>query len=272
MMEAVRRLAAPLDPALAACTPVPPAAPGVCPSCHAGCRPGSRRCPTCVRTAAQVTYPAPAVVPVSLFRSGDDLWFLLRRYKDGRDAAVRRECRRRLSRLLASFLRLHAGCIAPDCPHWLVTTVPPTHARAERRPLERVVRRSPWLRRRYVRSLEAARPPEHNEASDAAFRVIADVAGRDLIIVDDTYTTGASVHSAASALQLAGARVVGVVVLGRVVNPAVPVERALWGQARRRPFRMADCCLCTTARQSPAGGARGAGGGRGTPRQRGRPG
>jgi len=242
--EALNRLLDPLDSALAACTWVPPAGDGVCETCHAAAPAGRRRCFSCFRTTAQVSSPAAAVVPISLYRTGDDLWHALRHYKDGR-ASERGRLRRDLSRLLSRFLRRHLACVAPGAPPtWRITAVPPTRRRARRRPVEGLIRRSRWLRRRYVRTLRTVRAPGHRQASDRAFQVIADVAGMELILVDDTYTTGASVQSATSALRLAGATVVGVVVIGRVVNPDVhPGEARLWAEARRRKFRMDQCCL-----------------------------
>src|SRR5712691_13483883 len=99
MLEVVRGLVAPADATLAACTWVPPAGEGVCRVCHCSARPGRSRCFTCLRTAGQVSRPVGAVVPISLYRTGDDLWYLLRRYKDGRDPRLRRRLRRRLARL-----------------------------------------------------------------------------------------------------------------------------------------------------------------------------
>ena len=232
------------DPALAACTFVPPAGEGVCEVCHAATRPGRRRCFACFRTSAQVTLPAERVVPVSLYRTGDHLWHALRRYKDGQEAALRRRLGRGLGRLLHAFLRRHLDCIAPDVsPDWRITVVPPTRRRAQRHPLEKVVRHPRWLRRRYARTLRTAARPGHNAASDTAFEVIRDVGGLELVLVDDTFTTGASVQSAVSALRLAGARVVAVVVIGRVVNPdASPEEAALWAAARKTPWRLNKCC------------------------------
>lgn len=241
-----RTLLAPMDATLEACTRVPPGREGVCATCHAAARPDRRRCATCVRTQAQVSRPAPRVVPISLFQTGDPYWHLLRRYKDSWDATERMALRRQLARILAQFLRYHLGCLAPGpLPRWRITTVPATHRRADARPLEQLVRASPWLARRHVRVLRTARAPEHNAASDTAFRVTRRVSGRAFVLIDDTFTTGASVQSAASALQLAGARVLAVVVLGRVVNPAAaPQEAALWQAARSRPFRLDRCCLC----------------------------
>lgn len=266
VLEAVRGLATPFDATLAACTWVPPAGPGVCAACHAACAPARPRCRTCARTAAQVSRPVPGVVPISLFRTGDQLWRLLRAYKDGGDAGLRRDCRRRLARLLSQYLRFHLACLTPELAGrpwgeaagkapgeaagpgtatggWALTTVPPTRPRPGRYPLEGVIGWSPWLRRRCLRTLATARPPEHNRASDDAFRVIGPVAGRDLVLLDDTFTTGASVQSAASALQGAGARVLAVVVLGRVLNPdRIPDEAALWEVATRQRFRLEVCC------------------------------
>ncbi|HLI56565.1 MAG TPA: hypothetical protein VKY26_05955 [Actinomycetota bacterium] len=247
LLEVARRLAAPLDPTTAACTWVPPAGAGVCASCHAACPapPGRARCRACALTAAQVRHPADGITPISLFRSGDDLWYLLRRYKDGATAAERRRCSRSLTRLLSQFLRFHLACVAPGIrPRWVLTAVPSTRRRRDRFPMERVIRRSPWLRRRYRRTLVCARPPGHNRADDGAFAVVGDLAGAEVVLVDDTYTTGASVQSAVSALHRAGARVAGVIVIGRVVNPAIPAEAELWAEAARRPFRLDRCCQC----------------------------
>jgi orotate phosphoribosyltransferase len=55
-------------------------------------------------------------------------------------------------------------------------------------------------------------------------RVGDPVAGRDVLVVDDTWVSGGSAQSAAAALKLAGARRVAVLVLGRHVNPADPAS------------------------------------------------
>ena len=48
------------------------------------------------------------------------------------------------------------------------------------------------------------------------------VAGADVLLVDDTWVSGASAQSAAAALKAAGARRVALVVIGRHVDPADP--------------------------------------------------
>jgi orotate phosphoribosyltransferase len=48
------------------------------------------------------------------------------------------------------------------------------------------------------------------------------VAGAGVLLIDDTWVSGASAQSAAAALKAAGARRVALVVLGRHVDPADP--------------------------------------------------
>jgi hypothetical protein len=48
------------------------------------------------------------------------------------------------------------------------------------------------------------------------------VAGADVLLVDDTWVSGASAQSAVAALKAAGARRVALVVIGRHVDPADP--------------------------------------------------
>jgi adenine/guanine phosphoribosyltransferase-like PRPP-binding protein len=55
-----------------------------------------------------------------------------------------------------------------------------------------------------------------------------DVAGSRLVLVDDTWTTGARAQSAASALAAGGAEVEAVVVLGRVVTPVAGAPTGGW--------------------------------------------
>jgi orotate phosphoribosyltransferase len=53
-------------------------------------------------------------------------------------------------------------------------------------------------------------------------RVEGRVSGEDVLLVDDTWVSGASAQSAAAALKLAGARRVAIIVLGRHIDPSDP--------------------------------------------------
>jgi orotate phosphoribosyltransferase len=88
-------------------------------------------------------------------------------------------------------------------------------------------------------------PAHHGAASDLGFTVNAPVQGRRVLLVDDTFTSGAEVQSAASALQLAGAAIPAAVVIGRYIDPRFnDASKQLWEQAHARPFRFERCCLC----------------------------
>ena len=91
-----------------------------------------------------------------------------------------------------------------------------------------------------------------------------DVGGRAVLLIDDTWTTGANAQSAAAALKAAGARRVAALVIGRYVNRE-------WGHNDRRlrrlpqPFDWGRCALCDGhapgATSDRDGGGRGGGGG-----------
>jgi predicted amidophosphoribosyltransferase len=67
--------------------------------------------------------------------------------------------------------------------------------------------------------------------------------GRAVLLIDDTWTTGANARSAAAALKAAGAERVAVMVIGRYVNREWSRND---GQLRRlpRPFDWSRCALC----------------------------
>jgi hypothetical protein len=88
-----------------------------------------------------------------------------------------------------------------------------------------------------------------------AYAVTGDVERRRVLLVDDTWVTGARIRSAAAALQRAGASVVAMTVVGRIVDTRAAPGNARWwswAEATARPgrdARFAPCCLshCTLA-------------------------
>jgi len=87
-------------------------------------------------------------------------------------------------------------------------------------------------------------PLDRNQAHDTGFAVTDNVNGLRVLLVDDTFTTGARLQSAASALTLAGAHVVAAVPIGRVIHPAYNSgAKELWETARRQGFNLDVCCL-----------------------------
>jgi orotate phosphoribosyltransferase len=87
-------------------------------------------------------------------------------------------------------------------------------------------------------------PINHNAPNPAAFAPVGDIAGRRVLIVDDTFTTGARVQSVAAALTSAGATVVAAVPIGRVIDTKDREEKAeFWRRQRAIAFDFDTCCL-----------------------------
>jgi hypothetical protein len=243
------------DPYLSTYTPVPKAAPGVCHVCHSATNPGWNDCMSCERTVRGVSRPTRLVVPISLTKvptsvSGDDggqFHDVLRIYKYGHNADVRSRMELQVSAVLTRFLRAHTTCIVEAAGEaWdYITVTPSTRNRTGPHPLELAIQRSADLAKQYRTVLQpGAQPIAGRESRDDGFVPTADVSGGRFLIVDDTFTSGARTQSAASALQLAGARVVAILPIGRVVDPAFSdAAGELWRQARATRFDFGVCCL-----------------------------
>ena len=67
--------------------------------------------------------------------------------------------------------------------------------------------------------------------------------GQAVLLIDDTWTTGASAQGAAAALKAAGVRPVAAVVIGRHLNGEWH-ENDCRLRGIAQPFDRADCALC----------------------------
>jgi hypothetical protein len=195
---------------------------------------------------AQLRHPCRAVVPISLYTIPGDLHRVLRRYKDARGSRQQIRDREAIAELVAGFLRRHQACLAAGGePYDLLTTVPSTQGRLGPHPLTRAVRTDPWLSAHHQELL--VRGPAslgHARASDLGFLPCRAVDGARIVVLDDTWTTGARAQSAASALQSHGARVIAIVVVGRLVHPGhSPVALKWWRDQAARRFSVDRCCL-----------------------------
>jgi predicted amidophosphoribosyltransferase len=188
------------------------------------------------------------VAPISYSVAREQLHHALAAYK-----RIGGEVARRLSVQLAAvlwrYLAEHEHCIAraAGTPGFeLVTTVPSGNLeRDEQHPLRSIVGELAGpTRDRHERLLSrsavAVGPREFSPEKYTARRQLD---GQSVLLIDDTWTTGANAQSAAAALKAAGAGPVAGVVIGRHLNRE-------WHENDRRirglstPFDWRRCVLC----------------------------
>jgi predicted amidophosphoribosyltransferase len=192
--------------------------PDVCSRCFDLIR-GPGRCYPCAHYGRWVDVAA----PISYSVGGEQLHHALASYK-----RLTGEPGRRFVMGLAAVLWRHLGdherCLARAAGvdrFDVVTTVPSSDpARQEGHPLQEVVGKLVRpARDRYERLLirtSAAVAPHRFNLNK--YEAIRDMGGRSVLLVDDTWTTGANAQSAAGALKAAGAGPVVALVIGRHVN------------------------------------------------------
>lgn len=186
-----------------------------------------------------------AFCPVSYSVGREQLHHALRRYKrpGGRRITIE------LAAVLWRHLARHEQCLAAavaDDGFELVTTVPSSDAaRDEHHPLHVIAGElvAP-IRARHRRLLRrSAKSVDHRMFDAEKYEVTERLDGRSVLLIDDTWTTGANAQSAAAALKAAGAGSVGAIVIGRFLNRG-------WHENDRRlrgisqPFDWERCALC----------------------------
>lgn len=240
------------DPKRAIYVPVPHASnPEACRVCHgaAGLDAQGDHYPTCwnCRPAALPQGATRLVIPISLVHKTEShLYQAMRDYKNERSTdQVKATHSLLLAATLQRFLREHRGCIANAAGDWdTITVVPSTRGRVPH-PLEDVIGRAPELRDSCATLLRATGQTVEHQLNADAFDADPSANGRGVLIVDDTFTTGSSLQSAAIALSRAGAHVVGAVVIGNVIdtsNPDYPGQN-YWRRQRSQRFDFGTCCL-----------------------------
>jgi hypothetical protein len=211
---------------------------GVCSICHSSAKTGFSRCLPCSEAAAA---DPPEILPITLSVHGELIHTHLRNYKDSPTAGVRSRMTLRLAALLATFMANHARCVG----EWDYATCVPSATRVA---LEPVVDRIGLFADRYHQVL-ASRPEVVERAIDPArFTVSADVRGHRILLLDDTFVSGASVFSASCALRERGATVIGPIVIGRHVQRGWPPSAALLSWLAKRPWDEARCARCAGER------------------------
>ena len=218
--------------------------PGVCRVCFNFTR-GYQLCYACDHGASCLD----AVVPISYSIAHEQLHHALAHYKRSQRSVARR-LTVELAAVLWRFLANHERCLAQASGvsrFQLVTTVPSSDsARDECHPLRWIVSElAEPTRGRYERLLRRSNArADQRKFSPTKFVSTKALRGEAVLLVDDTWTTGSNMQSAAAALKSVGAGPVAAVVIGRHINRD-------WHENDRRlralpcPFDWTRCALCS---------------------------
>jgi hypothetical protein len=221
----------------------PRTGPGVCSVCF-NFTDGYDVCYACTRGPQWLD----AIAPISYSVAHEQLHHALASYKR-MDGPAAHRLGVGLAAVLWRALSAHEPCVAATAgvqAFSLVATVPSSSALRDRdHPLRWIVSElvGPTRARheRLLRRTDIA--IDGRGFDDRKYEATRDLAGAPVLLIDDTWTTGANARSAAAALKAAGAGPVAAVVIGRHVNRTWHHnDRHLRGITR--PFDWSRCGLC----------------------------
>jgi hypothetical protein len=219
--------------------------PDVCVNCFNLTR-GFSKCFACSHLERHLD----TMVPISYSVGHEYLHHILADYKRAPRVGHAEAAAERVAAILSMFLETHEKCVARAAGaerFGLVATVPSSNPqRDEHHPLRRIVGDIPQTSGRHERLLRRTFCQAEPRTFDSRrYRAVRRLDGESVLLIDDTWTTGASTQSAAAALKAAGAATVGAVVVGRHLNRE-------WHEndvhLDALPFDWSRCAICAQAR------------------------
>ncbi|MGP0030570.1 MAG: hypothetical protein ACLPVF_08700 [Acidimicrobiales bacterium] len=196
------------------------------------------------------------VLPVRLCAVPGRLYTVLMGYKESPVDAARRRFARLVGEHFATLFGDHAACVRALLGGGIDVVLPvPSSSRPGRSSLEGVrdlgdlvvsafgpgAHWMPGLLRR------SGAPVGHMRPHARAFAPTDQAAVRHarVLLLDDTYVSGARAQSASAALGSSGARAIVIVPVGRVLRPdRVAAHAAYLAAVRQRVWRRGRCCRC----------------------------
>lgn len=231
-----------LQPLRGALVPVPAAQTDICPICHSSTNPNYVTCYPCEFNVSEVD--GTEILPITMSVESGLVHHHLRSYKDGRDLEERERLTTRLAALHAVFLANHSDCLG----EWDYTVCVPSQSRSA---VADVAERTRVLNGN-VRPVLSTTPGNWSRHfTTERFTIDGEVADARILLLDDTYASGSSIHSAAAVLRAAGAQVIGPLVLGRHVNPAHPPSTKMLEWLASRRWDPERCCRCAGELRDP---------------------
>lgn len=229
--------------------PMAPDAADVCPLCRAGKGPRQAMCDSCRKTTQQVESPIQTVIPVSYYVKPDDgeesgpFRDAMHGYKESPDPAERAAFGEIVGGILARYLFEHGDALIEVFGEWdEIVVVPSTKSPPPSR-LARILGAEFSNVVSPPAELLTNGPGEMGfvRASKAGFQTTADVSGARILLIDDTFTTGARMQSAAHALHAGGADVVVGMTVARKIRVNDKYKTVdLWRRQSTTPFFFAE--------------------------------
>ena len=232
--------------------PVPTVQDGVCDVCHSVVYDGWETCYVCNQAGRALgSLALDAVSFVTLAPVGEQMARDLFTYKrPSVPAGIRRTRTVLLAATLWRWLSKHEACLAnasglQSDRFDIITSVPSTSGRSGSHPVTAIVSgivAGTAERYREVLRLNRDDVPTR-EVSRDRFVATTDLSGQAVLLIDDTWTTGAKMQSACAALKLGGATRVGGVAIGRWFKNGFRENTAWLREVRRTDWSWDRCCL-----------------------------
>lgn len=235
--------------------PVPTPRSGVCVICKRSVLSGWPCCYQCKEHRIALSHRADVVAPIALAVKHDQWAHELSSYKNSSNPAARTSLAIGIGAVLWRWLESHEMCVADYAgvdQFPLVTAVPSTRGR-QPHPLGRMLKEI--VKPTSARYADLLHPnPDYpagsRDVSDNRFHATKELSGEPVMLIDDQWTSGSRAQSAASALKVAGASAVAVVVLGRHFDRRPDREdyreaaSAYYSAAKAQGWRWTACCIC----------------------------
>ena len=226
---------------------------GVCEVCRTVVLDGYARCWQCNEAIRQLPATANAVAFIALAVKGEQLAHELSSYKNSSHPEARHRMTMGLAAVLWRWLAGHEQCLATAAgvaSFDVVTVVPSTRGRTGGHPLRRIVAEVVGPTKvRYRDLLDPDLSVHQDRVPDMARWRAVRLGGESVLVIDDTWTTGSGIQSAAARLMDSGAAAVGIVAIGRHFSTVQTREdyrnasKEYYRLTRHIPWSWDWCCL-----------------------------